>query len=184
MLTAVRWMTPWEVTGQPMKPTNCSSGQFSATARTDRSVTWRKKTSDDYLFLNDIQFQLKKSMCPLSPFIYSAMFIGSRWLWSNSWLENLEMPLHEHHLYPSNRPWRRLGIGLRSELDLRTGDCCLNAFSFPFLKFHNKLIFVFIRGIKNVIRKRLKFQLPNEKQPNTKCTSKTITTGRKYFLFR
>lgn len=63
-LTAVRWMTPWEVTGQPMKPTNCSSGQFSATARTDRSVTWRKKTSDDYLFINDIQFnpfQLKKS---------------------------------------------------------------------------------------------------------------------------
>lgn len=90
MLTAVRWMTPWEVTGQPMKPTNCSSGQFSATARTDRSVTWRKKKSDYYLFFNDIQFkpfQLKKSVCPLSPFIYSAMFIGSRWSWSNSWLK-------------------------------------------------------------------------------------------------
>lgn len=39
--TAVRWMTPWDVTGHPMKPTNCSSGQCSATARTDRSVTCR-----------------------------------------------------------------------------------------------------------------------------------------------
>lgn len=45
ILTAVRWMTPCEVTGHPMKPTNCNSGQFSATARTDRSVTCRTEQS-------------------------------------------------------------------------------------------------------------------------------------------
>lgn len=38
--TLVRWMTPLEVTEQPMKPTYCSSGQCSANAFTDWSVTW------------------------------------------------------------------------------------------------------------------------------------------------
>lgn len=41
--TPVRWMTPWEVTEQPMKPTNCSSGQCSAKAFTDLSVTCRER---------------------------------------------------------------------------------------------------------------------------------------------
>jgi len=34
-------MTPCEVTGHPMKPTKCNSGQCSATACTDLSVTCR-----------------------------------------------------------------------------------------------------------------------------------------------
>lgn len=42
VLTLVRWMTPLEVTEQPMKPTYWSSGQCSANAFTDWSVTWGK----------------------------------------------------------------------------------------------------------------------------------------------